>query len=300
MQAIDSYLPSTEEEIRSKVNTFLSFANSNSRNSFDNTEISEGKWLLEGSLNYLENVNLNPAIPIVEFKDFQIEIDNITENGQLKMTGSDMTNKFNAVLQQIHDYEVATNAVASIVDVNVIQLDQNKSTLVVKVGFSKQSNNLTSWFVAGLDISYAANVDVVLPNLFSSCIGPASGANNIWLTSINLYEVEEATYSTNYLTLLRSNNNGQFLSSKLSPDAVFCSIYPDANFELDKNIAIDIANEIVYEANHPAGGPLPAQPYILAYIVLEGFSSNFPYINDNYISYLYMRKVITTRSVLCY
>ncbi|HMQ47708.1 MAG TPA: hypothetical protein PKA00_09505 [Saprospiraceae bacterium] len=106
------------------------------REVFEDTEVNEGKWLLEASGNYVKNPFLQHRVD--EIKSLTKEIVNVTDaNGQLMMSGNGMVQAFNETYAQISNWENQLQSPATMMDVNMVSLDANKTIVKFDVVFER-------------------------------------------------------------------------------------------------------------------------------------------------------------------
>ncbi len=156
---VEKHYPSPEEEIaKEKVKDFLSFLNQDNnatlRTDFADTEVNEAKWLLEGSANYLKNENLEGRATS-HIGSFDVSIENIVVNSELRMKGAEMTTKFADLLNVIEAEEIATGTKAVAVDIILDLVTNNNTNLNVKVGFGSPigTSSTISWSAARAEVT---------------------------------------------------------------------------------------------------------------------------------------------------
>ncbi len=78
------YVPTSEAEVKSRIKDFIKYIPSlqtaaSLRNSFDDIEVNEGRWLMEGTANFLKNINI-PDHKQDHFKTYSFNIPNLLDN----------------------------------------------------------------------------------------------------------------------------------------------------------------------------------------------------------------------------
>ena len=129
-----SFFVENPETATIKVLEFLSHTDlteTTLRSNFPDTEVNEGLWTLEAAGNYLENVNL--ALKSDVINNHTLSIININDNGILKMSGVDMTDKFNQLQAIIAAEEQVIGETAKIVDFEIQAISNQQTDLIVGV-----------------------------------------------------------------------------------------------------------------------------------------------------------------------
>ncbi len=118
-----------------KIMTFIEALNSDFREDFSDTEINEGKWLLEATGNYLTNINSDGTF--TDMEELSATITTVEEDGTLKMVGSSMTDKFQEILDAVAAKETADGVVAVGMDVKFVEVADNSADLNFVVMYKK-------------------------------------------------------------------------------------------------------------------------------------------------------------------
>ncbi len=105
------------------------------RNDFPDTEINEGKWLMEASGNYLDNTNLL-SHGVESIEKFDVHVQNVVTDGYAKLSGSDLTAKF-ADLQNSLGALESGDKIASAMDVKLKEIDNSVSKFEATVIYTK-------------------------------------------------------------------------------------------------------------------------------------------------------------------
>jgi hypothetical protein len=147
------YQPESVETIKAKVATFVSRTTSltSERDPFPNTEVNEAKWDMEAAANFLYNDNLGENV-ITETQTFAITIPNVIEGNVLKMVGSEMTAKFQEMVDQIEAVEAQTGKVGVMADLKFEQVTASASEVSIVVAFAEEQE------VAGVSFESAARM----------------------------------------------------------------------------------------------------------------------------------------------
>ena len=124
----------TSEKATASVIEFLNytdFTETTLRSDFPDTEVNEGIWLLEASANYVDNVNLSYESDVTI--NYNLSIVNIIDNGIIKMSGADMTSKFDQLQSIISTEEQTNGRTAKIVDFELQSVSNQQTDLNIGV-----------------------------------------------------------------------------------------------------------------------------------------------------------------------
>lgn len=132
------FIPLNEADATSRVKTFLNAVEAkknNERTSFPNMEVNEGFWTFSGSSNYEKNVNLWMAKD-TNSEFYYIFIDNVVENGVIKMSGESALEQYVALSSIIQAEELERNALATLMCFKLLSADNLKTHIEVNVFYS--------------------------------------------------------------------------------------------------------------------------------------------------------------------
>lgn len=126
------FAPPSNQKGMSKILMFVDkTSRSISERTQENTEINEAKWLLEASANYMWNQNLfdRSFVGIIEIP---LVVENISEEGVLKMVGNSMIHSFNTMASSLVTEIGSSNQTVAGVDIVFDSITQTSSFLKVK------------------------------------------------------------------------------------------------------------------------------------------------------------------------
>ena len=117
------------------VTNFLTYAvpagDTEVRNNWPNTDLDEGRWLIEASFNYLHNSRL--ATEIIDATEvYNFEIANTFADGQMQLEGSDLTAKFAQLQAELAATETTVRKTAGI-DVEISEVTETVTRIAAKV-----------------------------------------------------------------------------------------------------------------------------------------------------------------------
>ena len=113
---------------------------------FPDKTVSEAGWTLEASLNYLKNMNMSK--PTVRQVTKIVEVQNISaSDGQLRMSGADLTSKFDILMAGIATEEATDASTAKLADVRISAIYTDKTVLEIKVDMGKGESG--QWQMGG-------------------------------------------------------------------------------------------------------------------------------------------------------
>jgi len=124
------------ETATAKVLEFLSYTDLTVvtlRSNYPDTEVNEGLWTLEASRNYIDNGNLRAKSD--ETVNYTLSIANTVDNNVIKMSGADMTAKFNELNANITT-ENTNGKTAKIVDFELQNVSAQQTDLTIGVVYS--------------------------------------------------------------------------------------------------------------------------------------------------------------------
>jgi|GEM_PF-6128635 len=103
---------------------------------YTDRKVAEAGWVLEASVNYLKNVNLPK--PSVREITRTIEVQNYTDaSGELLISGTDLTAKFDAFITDINTEENTDGSTAKLADARITSVTPTKTILEIKVDMGK-------------------------------------------------------------------------------------------------------------------------------------------------------------------
>ncbi|MFT4973507.1 MAG: hypothetical protein ACI9JY_002716 [Saprospiraceae bacterium] len=104
-----------------------------SRTTFSDTDINEGRWLLEASGNYEKNANFEGNTRS-EIRSYTIEVDNVSNNGVVELDGADLTTEFAGMLATAEADRQGSELVAGF-DVKITETTATKTKFNVNTIF---------------------------------------------------------------------------------------------------------------------------------------------------------------------
>lgn len=194
------YYPASKELAKQEVLEFLkttktyNSAIAKTNTSYQDREPSEGKWVMEGASNYLTNTNFSRVSSDTIIK-IDVDVNNLLDtDGVIKMKGTDMSSKFDNVFSQLGNYATSSGKFAKLVDVNIKQVDINKTALEVQAVFGQNDENSSAnaWPTTGLDIfTSAQTLEDSLNNYLYATVGTTTNSNGTistgtWFSNVNI------------------------------------------------------------------------------------------------------------------
>ncbi len=203
------FIPLDEADATSRVKTFLNAVaakKNNERTSFPNMEVNEGFWTFSGSSNYEKNVNLQMAKD-TNSEFYYIFIDNLVENGVIKMSGESALEQYVALSSIIQAEELERNALATLMCFKLLSADNLKTHIEVNVFYSEAMVNpcpqpgFTNFSSVRHNLDDGIHDALVIRSLQNGCIPWAANYSTIDLLSVvscsenNLFCFHTATSS---------------------------------------------------------------------------------------------------------
>lgn len=284
-----TFVPVDEAMAKEKVSAFLSHLDKGavtSRTTFDDTEVNEGRWLMEGSANYLKNANL-PDAEITHSQSYSLTVGNTTVNGELRMLGGDMTSAFGGLVTDMADEEVQTNTLAVLVDISVVTATSTVTELMARVLYARppaMPSGAITWGQAAGQVSVGTITELI----------PVGQGCTEWIPETYVYQWSSATPFPQIRCI---QNNGTCLRTVFSQSGVnyYETWIPD-----DIDAAITIGDEYVDGLNQPVGGAYPSVPWSLKGVVV-GYDINQELPpNPNTEQYLFVSTIIAAGYSYCY
>lgn len=112
-------------------------------------EPNEGTWLMEAALNLQRYGHFDKTF--IETKEYLVEVDNITTlNGEIKMNGNDIIQKYNNLLTSI-DLEEGSTKIAQLIDFRVKHIDHLKTSINIIVNYAAFDTLNLTYFAQSID-----------------------------------------------------------------------------------------------------------------------------------------------------
>ena len=192
----EDYYPGSPELVKQEVISFLKtskhnpFAATKSLSDYTDRELSEAKWILEATSNYLKNVNISEKYSSEEA--FTISFNLFEENGELKVDGLEMSDKFDDLLDQLIIRENALNRNVKLLDFDIISVDNLIADIKVTAIFGSGSGNGTNAIFP--DDLYPFDVFAMYSENLLAELGPVQ---NQFYTNIQYGGIYPYTYISN-------------------------------------------------------------------------------------------------------
>lgn len=197
IDAIKPYFPQSLEAAKTEVLDFLAttqYAPPNrakTETDYPDRTPTEGLFVLEGSANYLKNNNL--SLRQTADTTYTLAVNNTTTNGELKMSGADLTAKFNQLFDNITAYETTTEQTAMLADATLKTIDNTTTQLDIKVVYGR-AKTIVDWETfesAAVIITNAVN---------ENYCGSVSGGTTVgcWFGIVNSIPNEYAIYNYDF------------------------------------------------------------------------------------------------------
>ena len=187
------------ETATARVLDFLSYTDlteTTLRSDYPDTEVNEGLWTLEAAGNYVDNVNLALKSDITI--NYNLSISNVTDNGILKMSGVDMTDKFNQLQASILTEE-SNGRVAKIVDFEIGSISNQQTDLVIGIVYAGPDNGNNPEDISGCQ-PWPESVNVWEAHTpLTACL--LSGVDNfLWFQTVQISNESQITSCYNQFT----------------------------------------------------------------------------------------------------
>lgn len=143
------YYPGTQELAKQEVLEFLQTtktygqAMAKTTTTYQDRELSEAKWVMEGASNYLTNVNMQNIDGEVSVQNYEYEFDLLNVNSDIYIKGEDMTTKFDNLFIDVETYKLLNNTKAYVVDFEIKLVSESKATLSSTVLFSEVNGSVS-------------------------------------------------------------------------------------------------------------------------------------------------------------
>lgn len=192
-------------DVKARIINFLETAQASNNNqnqrvmSFEDTEVNEAVWLMEGASNFLANVNLCQPTADQNFYE-AIETMPIFEDadGSLKITATDITSKFNQLHIDLNSFGNSNNTEAKMVDYQIETISDNEATFFMRATMADILSNdceaLTNVENSGQDCA-TANYIEISPTLGEELVGDDGG----WGINAADYAFELDQYLSSYI-----------------------------------------------------------------------------------------------------
>lgn len=283
--------PQDEAEARAKVLHFLDKTSYGQnaligRENFEDTEVNEGKWLLEAGLNYVKNANLQ-NVEITRLQTYPLTIANTVLNEVLLMQGTEMTLAFDQLLTAISLEEGQSGEEAVMADITIEITNAAETKMSANIAYARAAApppNLLTWGQAAGQIFLGVATE--LNPVGEGCIQ--------WLPETSVYQW---TTSNPYPQLRCTQSNNICMRTEFSEFGVN---YDEAWISEDIAAAIAIGEEYVDGLNQPIGGAYPAVPWSLKGVVVgydENNGSPGPMSKEQY---LFASTIIAAGYSYCY
>jgi hypothetical protein len=136
------FVPVNMGDAKAKVKAFVATLNSSGhqRDSYENMEINEAKWVLEASGNFLWNQYFIDRI-IHDVVEFPMEVANVVDGSEVKMSGSSMTAAFDLLIDSINTKISTSSQQAGGIDIVIDTVTSISSKLKAKVVITDTGEN---------------------------------------------------------------------------------------------------------------------------------------------------------------
>lgn len=155
---VTDYYPGSQELVKKEVLSFLNFTIFNKNSSyktnteFEDTDPSEGSWVMEGASNYIVNVNIYLKTDTVI--DLIIEVENFLDsNEKIKMKGGHMVSVFNQLHNELLTIEESLDKLTRLIDYEIKEVSPSKTTINVSAVFGSVENEGSGYSSYPNDIS---------------------------------------------------------------------------------------------------------------------------------------------------
>jgi|GEM_PF-3441779 len=237
----------------------------NLRNSFEDIEVNEGRWLMEGTANYLKNINLSDHQQD-HYKTYSFSISNLVDNSELKMNGSELTSVFDNLISQISDEEIATGTKAIVADIDLLSISDVESSLLFKVLYGKGNPTVEAPFsmISWIDASYTISTNC---NVYLADLRPEDPACSIFYPEALIYLTNSAEWNGPDCT----SDGSVCLSSATLSDPNINSYNSDWIGDInsgDTKKFLDVCQDIVDNINYNSEeGSALSHPFIISSVL---------------------------------
>lgn len=294
-----TWAPTGEVEAKAKVTTFLSHLSSSEidlRSNYSDTEVNEARWILEGSGNYIANVNI-PNHDASDVQVYTLTINNVTANNELKMEGAEMTSKFSDLLNSIAAHETQSGEVAMAVDMKLTQVSSAASEVEAKVMYGKvrEVENpppFIAWNVA--IFTATSDVNSIIDDLNLGL--PGVGCS--WTPEVEVYKWE---FGDPELYCYEGINQVDVCMHKIVGQGDGSAVlYDSANLPNDTQIALTIGQEYIENLNNPGDGSAPNYPWVLTSMQVSSRYYQYEEPVEYYERFLFVSSILARGLTYCY
>lgn len=200
IDAIKPYFPQSLEAAKTEMLDFLAttqYAPPNrakTETDYPDRTPTEGLFVLEGSANYLKNNNL--SLRQTADTTYTLAVNNTTTNGELKMSGTDLTAKFNQLFDNITAYETTTEQTAMLADATLKTIDNTTTQLDIKVVYGRAKGS----GIALSSYTFEDAADIVTDAVNANYCQSISGGSTVgcWFGLVNSIPDGTAIYNYDY------------------------------------------------------------------------------------------------------
>ena len=188
------------ETATARVLDFLSYTDlteTTLRSDYPDTEVNEGLWTLEAAGNYVDNVNLSYKSDVTI--NYNLSVENVNDNGVLKMSGADMTDRFNELQASIAAEEQTNGRVAKIVDFKLESVSNQQSELVVGVVYAGPGNGDSPENIDGCE-EWPESENIWTAHIPLTACLLANVDNFIWFQTVQISNISQIESCYNEFT----------------------------------------------------------------------------------------------------
>lgn len=204
-----------------KTTKYNPFPNTKLLEDYSDRELNEAKWILEAASNYLVNVNLDKKFSSKE--EFTLSFNLFEENDQLKIEGSELSDKFDLLLQELYELEFNKNENVKIVDFELIEVSGLISDIKVTVYFGISAGGENGNLFPNYDVELFEAAQILQDSINMEIYNPFL---NQWVQNVEIIAYFPGLQDPGY-TIYCCLPSGDFF-----PHSDFNQIYTDAKNEI--------------------------------------------------------------------